>query len=61
MKSKTQQALEWMTANKASAYAAAKHFGINASAVSRALKRREGKETCPHCGQIIKQQGEHHD
>lgn len=55
MKSKTQQALEWMEANGKTAYAAAQRFKINASAVYRARRSKAGKATCPCCGQTIKQ------
>jgi predicted transcriptional regulator len=34
-------------------YAAAKQIGISESAVHRAWHRRQGKEICPTCNQII--------
>ena len=53
-KSKTMQALDLVLDNGLTAYAAAKQVGINQSAVHRALKRREGKDLCPTCGQVIR-------
>ena len=37
-------------------YAAAKALGINQSAVHRAIKRREDKDVCPSCNQVIRTQ-----
>lgn len=53
-KSKTMQALDLVLDDGLTAYAAAKQVGINQSAVHRALKRREGKDLCPSCGQVIR-------
>jgi len=56
-KSKTVQALEYLKANQGvSVYAAAKQFGINPSAVYRAIKNLEETADCrcPTCGQIVK-------
>ena len=32
-----------------------KQIGINQSAVHRALARRDGKETCPCCSQVLRE------
>lgn len=53
-KSKTMQALDLVLDGGLTAYAAAREVGINQSAVHRALKRREGKDVCPACGQLIR-------
>lgn len=53
-KSKTMQAVQLVQDEGFSPYAAAKRLGINASAVHRALARREGRDVCPHCNQVIK-------
>jgi hypothetical protein len=53
-KSKTMKALDLVLDDGLTAYAAAKQVGINQSAVHRALKRREGKDLCPTCGQVIR-------
>ena len=53
-KSKTMQAVE-LVEQGMTAYAAAKQMGINASAVTRALQRREDKTICPCCGQIVRE------
>lgn len=54
-KSKTMQAVDLVLDQGLTAYAAAKQIGINQSAVHRALARREGKETCPCCGQVLRE------
>jgi len=54
-KSKTMQALDLVLIDGMTAYAAAKKVGINASAVSRALARREDKKICPCCGQVVRE------
>lgn len=54
-KSKTMQALDLVLKDGLTAYAAAKQVGINQSAVSRALARREDKDICPCCGQIVRE------
>lgn len=54
--SKTMQAVQLVESEGLTVYAAAKRLGIHDSAVHKALKRREGKTLCPHCGQIIKDQ-----
>jgi hypothetical protein len=53
-KSKTMQAVA-LVEQGMTAYAAAKQVGINASAVTRALQRREDKTICPCCGQIVRE------
>ena len=52
--SKTMQAVQLVQDEGFTAYAAAKRLGINASAVHRALARREGRAVCPCCNQVIK-------
>ncbi len=51
--SRTQQALKLID-NGWSAYRAAKFVGLSQAAISRARKRREGRNCCPHCGQLMK-------
>jgi len=53
-KSKTQEALELIQKGMAP-YAAAQQVGISASAVYRALERRQDKELCPCCGQVVRE------
>lgn len=53
-KSKTMQAMGLVKDEGLSAYAAAKRLGISPSAVTRALQRREDKEVCPCCGQVVR-------
>lgn len=55
IKSKTMQAVDLVLNNGMTAYAAAKEVGINASAVHRALKRREEKLICPCCNQVVQE------
>lgn len=54
-KSKTMQALALIQEEGLSAYGAAKRLGINPSAVTRALQRREDKTLCPCCGQVVRE------
>lgn len=54
MLSQTQQALE-LVRQGANPHAAAAQLGITATAVYRALKRSEGKQVCPCCGQIVRE------
>jgi hypothetical protein len=51
--SRTQQALLLIDSGW-SAYRACKVVGLSQAAVSRARKRREGRSTCPSCGQLMK-------
>lgn len=54
MPSKTQQAIDWLAANPdRTPYAAAKQFDLAPSTLTRALKTREGRDTCPACGQLL--------
>lgn len=53
-KSKTMQAINLVTEDKMSVYAAAKQLDINPSAVHRAIARRADKEICPCCHQVIR-------
>lgn len=54
-KSRTMKALDLVLIDGLTAYAAAKQVGINPSAVTRALQRREDKPLCPCCGQIVRE------
>lgn len=54
-KSKTMQAVDLVLKDGYTAYAAAKEVGINASAVHRALKRREERLICPCCNQVVQE------
>lgn len=54
-KSKTMQALDLVLDQGLTVYAAAKKIGVNQSAVHRALQRREDREICPCCGQIVRE------
>lgn len=54
-KSKTMQAVDLVLDQGLTVYAAAKQIGINQSAVHRALARRDGKETCPCCSQVLRE------
>lgn len=55
--SKTMQAVALVLDEGMTVYAAAKQVGVHESAVHRAIKRREGKDICPHCNQVIRDQG----
>jgi hypothetical protein len=54
--SKTMQALALVLDDGMTVYAAAKQVGVHESAVHRAIKRREGRDICPHCNQVIRDQ-----
>lgn len=54
--SKTMQALALVLDEGMTVYAAAKQVGVHESAVHRAIKRREGRDICPHCNQVIRDQ-----
>jgi predicted transcriptional regulator len=49
-------AVDLVEKDSMSVYAAAKALGINQSAVHRAIKRREDKDVCPSCNQVIRTQ-----
>jgi hypothetical protein len=51
--SKTKEALRLIDEEELTPYAAAKAVGIDPSIVHRAFKRRQGKNICPCCNQII--------
>lgn len=53
-KSRTMQAVELVETSGLTVYAAAKKVKVNAAAVHRALARREGRELCPCCGQVVR-------
>lgn len=53
-KSKTQGALE-LVGKGATPYAAAQAMGISPSTVYRALGRRQDKDVCPCCGQVVRE------
>jgi len=55
-KSRTMMAVDLVEKDSMSVYAAAKALGINQSAVHRAIKRREDKDVCPSCNQVIRTQ-----
>ena len=55
VKSKTMQAVDLVLNDGMSVYAAAKEVGVHASAVHRALKRREEKLICPCCNQVVQE------
>ena len=55
-KSRTMLAVDRVENDGMTVYAAAKALGINQSAVHRAIKRREDKDVCPHCNQVIRSQ-----
>ena len=55
-KSRTMLAVDLVEKENYSVYAAAKALGINQSAIHRAIKRREDKDICPHCNQVIRNQ-----
>lgn len=54
--SKTMQAVSLVLDEGMSVYAAAKQVGVHESAVHRAIKRRQNKDICPHCNQVIRNQ-----
>ncbi|MGB4467390.1 MAG: helix-turn-helix domain-containing protein [Azovibrio sp.] len=53
-KSKTQAALELID-NGMTPYAAAQEMGIDPSTVYRAMGRRQDKDVCPSCGQVVRE------
>lgn len=55
-KSRTMLAVDRVEKDGMTVYAAAKALGINQSAVHRAIKRREDKNVCPCCNQVIRNQ-----
>ena len=55
-KSRTMMAVDLVEKDSMTVYAAAKALGINQSAVHRAIKRREDKDVCPCCNQVIRTQ-----
>jgi len=55
-KSRTMLAVDRVEKDGMTVYAAAKALGINQSAVHRAIKRREDKDVCPCCNQVIRTQ-----
>ena len=53
---RTMAALDYLNSHPdATPYAVAKQFGISASAIYRARKRRAGKIICPCCGQVVRE------
>jgi len=55
-KSRTMLAVDRVEKAGMTVSAAAKALGINQSAIHRAIKRREDKDICPHCNQVIRSQ-----
>ncbi|ABM41183.1 MULTISPECIES: helix-turn-helix domain-containing protein [Diaphorobacter] len=53
-KSKTQGALE-LIEKGTTPYAAAQKMGISPSTVYRAMGRRQDKNVCPCCGQVVRE------
>ena len=53
-KSKTQEALDLIQKGMLP-YGAAQEVGISPSAVYRALGRRQDRELCPCCGQVVRE------
>jgi hypothetical protein len=54
VKSKTDQAIDYMKAEGVTAYAAAQKFGIGAAPIYKRLKLLASADRCPCCGQVIK-------
>lgn len=54
-KSKTMQAVDLVLNQNMTVYAAAKQIGVDQAAVRRALTRREDKDLCPCCGQVVRE------
>jgi hypothetical protein len=54
-KSRTMQAVDLVEHSGLTVYAAAKQVKVNAAAVHRALARREGREVCPCCQQVVRE------
>nr|BDD47862.1 hypothetical protein 34 [Burkholderiaceae bacterium] len=52
--SRTQKAVRLHLKKGYSVHKASKLAGVNHSAVFKALKRRQGKEICENCGQVIR-------
>ena len=48
--SRTKDALDYMAKTKCTAYVAAEKFGISASTIYAAAR----KKRCPHCGNFVK-------
>jgi hypothetical protein len=53
-RSKTMQAVDLVLKDGLTVYAAAKKIGVNQSAVHRAIQRRDDREICPCCGQVVR-------
>lgn len=53
-KSKTQQAIQLVTQGM-TPYAAAQQIGIATSTLYTALKRRQRRNLCPCCGQVVRE------
>ena len=54
-KSRTMQAVDLVVSQGLTVYAASKQVKVNAAAVHRALARREGREVCPCCQQVVRE------
>lgn len=56
VKSKTAQAIDYMTEHGVTPYAAAQAIGVAPTAVYKrlALLKATADQRCPHCGQLIK-------
>lgn len=54
-RSRTMQAVDLVLNEGLSVYAAAKAVNVHQSAVHRALARRNDKQICPCCGQVLRE------
>lgn len=54
-KSRTMQAVDLVVNSGLTVYAAAKQVKVNAAAVHRALARRENRDICPCCSQVVRE------
>lgn len=54
-RSKTMQAVDLVLNEGLTAYAAAKRVGVHQSAVHRAIQRRDDREICPCCQQVVRE------
>ena len=54
-KSRTMQAVDLVVNSGLTVYAASKQVKVDAAAVHRALARREGRDICPCCGQVVRE------
>lgn len=55
IRSRTMRAVDLVLDEGMTVYAAAKACNVNQSAVHRAMARRNAKELCPCCGQVVRE------